>query len=462
MPNNLKALSIHETIVQRKIPLGTPCLQFASDNSVSFFAVVDGFHDTSSTESSEKKAKSLVNQRNMEEIQTALLTSPADEIGRDDNIKLAKDTRFCWNLRPKIAASETQLKTERKQDDLMKGIPCSTAQSGLTQISQEGLNNNTDINTHEIFETQNKANVKHRCNPTVSQTDGAQVKATIQRPHFKVSFCIGRKGESFGEFEEPVGVAFNTQGEIVVADSNNDRLQVISKDGEVVQVHDSYSRESGKRFAFFSPAGIACDSNGNIAVVEKARNRVVVVSPGGKILRTFGRHGTDPAQFRGPHGVCIDARHRIIVTDTINSRVQVFDFEGNFLLSFGNKGPDKLNYPSYAIFHAGRFYVADTDNDCVKVFDTRGMFLRKFGDGLNAPSGIAVYKDKFLLVCDYSNDSLKVFSLDGRILTNFGTGGQGSDNFFGPEAVAVCTTEGKIVVTDKLNCRLQVLDLISN
>ncbi|XP_074639028.1 uncharacterized protein LOC141897374 [Acropora palmata] len=462
MPNNLKALSTHETIVQMKIPLGT--LQFASNSSAGFFAVVDGLHDNSSSESSEKKAASLVNQGNMEEIQTTLFTSPADEIGRDKNIKLAKDTQFCLNLRSKVAASETQLKTERKQDDLVKGIPCSTFQSGLTQISQlEELNNNTDVNTqHEIFETQNTAIDKQRCDPTVIQTDDTQVTVTIQRPHFKVLFCIGRKGESVGQFEEPVGVAFNTQGEIVVADFNNDRLQVISQDGEVVQVHDSYSRESGKRFAFFSPAGVACDSNGNIAVVEKARNRVVVVSPGGKILRTFGRHGTDPAQFRGPHGVCIDARNRIIVTDTINSRVQIFDCEGNFLLSFGNKGQHKLNYPSYAIFHAGRFYVADTDNDCVKVFDTRGMFLRKFGDGLNAPSGIAIYKDKFLLVCDYSNDSLKVFSLDGRILTNIGTSGKGSNNFFGPEAVAVCTTEGKIVVTDKLNCRLQVLDLISN
>ena len=280
MPNNLKALSTHETIVQMKIPLGT--LPFPPNNSAGFFAVVDGLHDTSSSESSEKKAASLVNQGNMEEIQTTLFTSPADEIGRDKNIKLAKDTQFCLNLRSKVAASETQLKTERKQDDLVKGIPCSTFQSGLTQISQlEELNNNTDVNTqHEIFETQNTAIVKQRCDPTVIQTDDTQVTVTIQRPHFKVLFCIGRKGESVGQFEEPVGVAFNTQGEIVVADFNNDRLQVISQDGEVVQVHDSYSRESGKRFAFFSPAGVACDSNGNIAVVEKARNRVVVVSPG--------------------------------------------------------------------------------------------------------------------------------------------------------------------------------------
>lgn len=164
-------------------------------------------------------------------------------------------------------------------------------------------------------------------------------------------------------------------------------------------------------------------------------------------------------QFRGPHGIFIDARNRIIVTDTMNCRIQVFDREGNFLFLFGDKGPGKLNYPCYAIFHEGRFYVTDTDNDCVKVFDTRGSFLRTFADGLSAPSGIAVYKGKYLLVCDYSNDCVKICSLEGRVLSSFGSKGDGINQYCGPEALVV-TPQGNIVVSDKLNSRIQVFDLV--
>lgn len=459
MPNNLKALSVHGTMTQEKIPLGT--LQFASTNP-GFFAAVGGFH-ASCSKWSEKMAMNLVNRRNVADFKTNLYTSLSDEIVRNtNNNRPPTEKQFYWNHQPKTDVSETQLETGRKHNDKLKEIPSSSIQSSLPQTTPQVVLHNNINRQHEIFQKQNTVIGNNESDSAVIQTERKQAKTTSPLPHFNLLFHFGRKGEDFGEFEEPVGVTYNPQGEIVVADYNNDRLQVVSKEGEIIQVHDSYSRESGKRFAFFSPTGVACDSLGNMAVVEKARNRIVVLSPAGTILRAFGRHGKDPAQFRGPHGVSIDARNRIIIADTMNSRIQVFDQEGNFLFLFGNKGPEKLNYPCYAIFHTGRFYVADTDNDCLKVFDTRGTFLRKFGEGLNAPSGIAVYKDKYVLVCDYSNDCLKIFSLDGRLLSKIGTCGQGWGQFNGPEAVTVCSTEGKIAVTDKLNCRLQVLDLMLN
>lgn len=87
------------------------------------------------------------------------------------------------------------------------------------------------------------------------------------------------------------------------------------------------------------------------------------------------------------------------------------------------------------------------------------LFLRTFADGLSAPSGITIYKSKYLLVCDYGNDCVKIFSLEGRVLGAFGSKGDGTDEFFGPEALAV-TPQGKVVVSDKLNSRIQVLDLV--
>jgi len=454
MPNNLKVLnSIHENMLQRSIPTGS--LQFSSTNPAEYLAAVNGFEESCTSGFSEKMAKSLTTQR-----QNGVL-----------KMRATMCTNEIVNRFPEVAVCERQEKAARNGNNSWKDIDinsCLRIQSNLTQTPPLlGLKNH--LNTqHGIFEMHNITIVRDSCDASDTGTEWPQSVANSKTlPHgsdklplFKLLHSFGQKGEGFGEFDEPVGVTFNPEGEIIVADYNNDRLQVLSIEGEIIRVHDHYSRESGKQFAFISPGGIACDPSGNMTVVEKARNRVVVLSPSGTILHAFGRHGKEQGRFRGPHGVSVDARDRIIITDTMNSRVQVFDHEANFLFLFGNKGPGKLNYPCYAIFHAGRFYVADTDNDCVKVFDTRGTFVRTFGDGFSAPSGIAVYKNKYLLVCDYSNDCVKVFSFDGRLLNSIGTSEEGSGQLFGPEAIAV-SPEGKIVVTDKLNCRLQTLELVN-
>ena len=456
MPNNLKVLgSIHENMLQGCIPSVSP--QFTSSEQVEFKASVNGLHNSSAAELSERMAKSLLPQNGVLVTETNLCKNVTNEIpGNDlhDHKNLPKDSQVYWRRFSEKDVCKTQDKTAAiKSFSSWRDIEKNSLQihSSLHQTTPlVGLKNH--LNTqHGVFEAHSMSIDRDKCDTGVKTLPCVNNKP----PQFKLLFTVGQRGEDIGRFDEPVGVAFNPEGDIIVADYNNDRLQVLSGEGKIIRVHDHYSRESGKQFGFICPTGIACDRAGNMVVVEKARNRVVILSPAFTIIRAFGRHGKEQGQFRGPHGVFVDAHSRIIVTDTMNSRVQVFDHEGNFLFMFGSKGPGRLNYPCYTIYHEGRFYVADTDNDSVKVFDTRGTFLRTCGDGLSAPSGIAVYKDKYLLVCDYNNDCVKVMSFTGRILSTIGTSGEGDGQFLGPEALAV-TLEGNIVVTDKLNCKLQV------
>lgn len=470
MPNNLKALntfseSFNEGVLHRNIP-PCPVSLFTSSNPFEIIAV-DGFREESPPDFGERMLKSLRAQSGVLDFKAALNTAQPIQV---NNMTLP-DAQLKWNHFPEESVRETKEREARNGDISWTEVDINSflrTQSNLPLTKPYvGLKNRLNAQ-NGIFEMQNITVVHDKSNTDVAGTVWSEIQhvSAAKRispqkekpPQFKQLFSIGYKAEELDEFDEPVGVTFNPDGEIIVADYNNDRLQTFSGEGNFIREYNHYSRESGKQFPFISPAGIACDASGNITVVEKGKNRVVVLSPAGIILHAFGRHGKEQGQFRGPHGVSIDARGRIIVTDTINRRVQVFDHEGNFLFMFGDKGPGKLNYPCYAIFHEGRFYVADTDNDCVKVFDTRGAFVRTFGHDFSAPSGIAVYKNKYLLVCDYSNDCVKLCSHEGRLLSKIGTSGEGKGQFFGPEAVAV-TPQGKIAVTDKLNCRIQILDL---
>ena len=471
MPNNLKALNafcelFNEDVVPRSIP---PCSTslFTTPNPFEINTVNGGFRESSPpNDIRERMLKSLRARSGV----CVKALSTADSI-QDDNMT-SPDARLRWNHFPEEAVRENKGKGARNGDISWREIDIQSflrSQSNLPlSTPYVGLRNRLNGQSG-IFEMQNITVVHDKSDTGVPGTEWSRRQNAAlaskrtspqkdKQPQIERLFSIGDKGEELNKFDEPAGITFNPDGDIIVADYNNDRLQVFSSDGKFIRVHEHYSRESGKQFPFISPAGVACDASGNMIVVEKGKNRVVVLSPAGTILHAFGRHGREQGLFRGPHGVSVDARSRIIVTDTINCRVQVFDHEGNYLFMFGDQGPGKLNYPCYAIFHEGRFYVADTDNDRVKVFDTRGTFLRTFGDTFSAPSGIAVYKNKYLLVCDYSNDCVKVFSLEGRMLSKFGASGEGTDQFIGPEAVAV-TRQGKIVVSDKLNCRIQILDI---
>ena len=46
--------------------------------------------------------------------------------------------------------------------------------------------------------------------------------------------CFGKCGAGKGEFKNPADVCLDDKGRIVVADYNNNRIQVISKEGETI------------------------------------------------------------------------------------------------------------------------------------------------------------------------------------------------------------------------------------
>lgn len=67
-------------------------------------------------------------------------------------------------------------------------------------------------------------------------------------------------------------------------------------------------------------------------------NRIVKFSKDGKFIKTWGKEGTGPGDFRGAHAIAMDSKGRLIVCDRTNKRLQVFDQEGNYITEW--KVPD--------------------------------------------------------------------------------------------------------------------------
>jgi len=75
---------------------------------------------------------------------------------------------------------------------------------------------------------------------------------------------------------------------------------------------------------FNSPRGIAVDGGGNIYVADTNNDRVQVFNSSGGFQSTFGSQGSGNGQFRGPAGIAVGSGGNIYVADTDNRRVQVF------------------------------------------------------------------------------------------------------------------------------------------
>ena len=70
----------------------------------------------------------------------------------------------------------------------------------------------------------------------------------------------GSEGRGPGQFDYPLGVAVDSDGNWLVADTGNNRLQLLAPDGAHLKTIGSYGSAPGQ---FKDPFGVAVDGNGN-------------------------------------------------------------------------------------------------------------------------------------------------------------------------------------------------------
>ena len=75
---------------------------------------------------------------------------------------------------------------------------------------------------------------------------------------------------------------------------------------------------------FAHPRGITLDHQENILVADSQNHRIQVVTIEGEYLSGFGTVGDDIGSFNTPYDVAVDKEGNIIVADTKNHRLQVF------------------------------------------------------------------------------------------------------------------------------------------
>jgi sugar lactone lactonase YvrE len=216
------------------------------------------------------------------------------------------------------------------------------------------------------------------------------------------------KPATSGSFVLPVAVARDAKGNIYVSDGYNCRIRRISSAGVISTYAGTgicgYSGDGGPAIsAMLSYSyGAAFDRHGNLLVADTGNNRVRKITPLGTITTIAGNgtygysgDGGDPLQasLAGPSAVCGDLTGNIYIADSGNYVIRMVDTSGiihtvagNHTYGFsGDGGPATSAQMTFAesvvADSSGNFYIADTGNKRVRKVDSTGEITTYAGNG---------------------------------------------------------------------------------
>jgi len=222
---------------------------------------------------------------------------------------------------------------------------------------------------------------------------------------------LGTKGTGPGQLRSPNGIAVDRTGNIYVADASNHRVQKIAPDGRFIV------EWKGPDNGFYGPRRIAIGPDDSIYVVDQGHNRIAKFSPDGRVMATWGRQGNGDGEFNDPTAVAVDpATNKVYVADPINKRIQAFDENGKFLSKWSMPEWGRpAGFEDLAIDSEGtRLYASSAHLAAVLVFDldgTRiGSLIPKAPDQLDGPSALALVNRK-LYVLNMAGNRVSVIDL---------------------------------------------------
>ncbi len=252
-------------------------------------------------------------------------------------------------------------------------------------------------------------------------------------------------------------------GRLFVADSFNNRIRVISDDGTTVS---TYAGDDAAAFAdgsttsarFATPRGVAVAADGRVFVADTDNQRIRVISADGATVSTYAGSGagfangsTSTARFAQPRGVAVAADGRVFIADTDNHRIRVISADGATVSTYAGDGVQnfadgststaRFDSPTDLVVTSdGRVFVADTNNNRIRVISADGAAVSTYaGSGaaaqtnepqesqtafdidLSEPRRMTLAPDGSLFFTDTNSNRIRVIEVVSSTSENFGS-----------------------------------------
>ncbi len=279
----------------------------------------------------------------------------------------------------------------------------------VSTLAGNGIAGFKDGNQSEasLFNSPNGLDVDSQGNVYVADKLNHSIRKIT--PDGVVSTIAGSGNIGYGEgvgstahFSEPLDVAVAKNGDIYVADSQNNRIRKVSSEGTVstfIGNGSSNDKDGPKESAVISyPFGITIDKNGNLFVIDGA-GRIRKVDAQGNVSTFAGGAagsgridgmGTE-ARFIRPTGLAIDINGNIFVSEGWASNVIRKVSPDGRVTTLAGSGTNGLNDGSgmLAYFNSPLDVAIDKNGDII-VADSENHKIRKVSAGSSVLSGSAV------------------------------------------------------------------------
>lgn len=204
---------------------------------------------------------------------------------------------------------------------------------------------------------------------------------------FSVSgFSDGTSGSA--RFYSPMGMTADAQGNLYVADANNQAIRKITPAGVVTTIAGNGTTGSangnGSAARFNYPYDIAFDATtGSLFVADYINNRIRKIDASANVSTYAGGTGgyadgnVSSALFSGPTGIAVDKQGNVYVSDRYNFRIRKITNTGTVSTVAGTANTGLVNGPAanaqfstyiteLEVDDNGNIYVADRDNNCIR------------------------------------------------------------------------------------------------
>lgn len=220
------------------------------------------------------------------------------------------------------------------------------------------------------------------------------------------------------ELVGPTDVAFDTSGNLLIADSNNKRIRSVdAATGIITTVAGDggvgFSGDGGPATSasIGIPFGITVDADGNFFIAEVSSNRIRRVDAATGVISTVAGDGSSGFSGDGgiatdsslnfPTDVTVDAVGNLLIADAFNNRIRrvetstgiITTIAGDGAFAFSGDGglatsASLANAFGFAVDASGNIFIVDSNNNRIRRVDvTTGIISTVAGDGGSGFSG---------------------------------------------------------------------------
>jgi len=243
---------------------------------------------------------------------------------------------------------------------------------------------------------------------------------------------FGKTGSEKGDFKGPVDIALTPDGDLVIADVGNDRIQIMSPDGSVKYA----AGEKGKdKLKFVGIAGVGVNpTTGDIWVCDYRGAKLVCFDKTGNPTRKI----TERVSY--PQDVAVDKDGNLYVVMANQPAIFRYDCVGKPMDPIAGQGPTALTGPLAITIQADHIYVAENAGRRISKLTLKGALVAEFRakgeyETMMGPTNLYVGPDERIYMVDLGEVPVVVLGPKGELISKIGSYGKEPGTFIYPRGI---------------------------